>query len=153
MPTPEFVPTLQSDLLEIYNSLVLFSKDTLESSFPKPIKVWYEEDSRLLVFEQGGRSVRLVYPVYYCLDLESLKKPTYLLPRDYDFLMMNLENLINSGELIRPRVHVSPENCGFDVYSVDYNELHKGPQIKGRIRFVSGNSWIFRFLTKRKYKL
>ena len=145
--------TLQNDLLEIYNSLVLFSDDTVRTDFPTPIKVWYEKESRLLVFEQKGKSARLVYPVYYCLGLESLEKPTYLLPKDYDYLMYSLQKLINSGELIKDRTCLSPENYGFDIYSTDIRELWKGPELKGRIRFVSGTSWFFKWLTRRKYEV
>ena len=52
---------LQDDLLEIYNSLVDFSDNTVKTNLPLPIKVWYESDGRLLVFEQKGKSVRIRY--------------------------------------------------------------------------------------------
>ena len=145
--------TLQNDLLEMYNSLVMFSDDTIKASFPVPIKVWYEKDSRLLVFEQNGKSARLLHPVYYCLELEKLEKPTYLLPEDYDYLMYNLQSLINSGELIKDRTCLSPDRFGFSVYSTNIRELWKGPILRGEINFISGNSWMFKWLTKRKYKL
>jgi hypothetical protein len=145
--------TLQNDLLEIYNSLVAFSDTTIKSSFAIPITVTYEKDSRLLVFEQKGISVRLGLPVYYCLALDELTKPTYLLPEDYDYLMYNLMTLIQSGELIKERTALSPENYGFDVYAVNLRELWKGPEVIGKVRFVSGNSWFFKFLVKRKYKI
>ena len=146
--------TLQNDLLEIYNSLVMFSDDTVKSSFPTPIKVWYEKDSRLLVFEQSGKSARLIYPVYYCLNIEKLdNKPTYLLPEDYDYLMYTLQGLINSGELIKERTCLSPDEYGFSIYSTNINELYKGPILRGSVKFISGHSWIFKWLTKRKYKL
>ena len=145
--------TLQNDLLEIYNSLVAFSDSTVKSRFAIPITVHYEKESHLLVFEQKGISVRLGLPVYYCLGLEDIEKPTYLLPEDYDFLMYNLMTLIQSGELIKERTLVSPENYGFDIYSVNLREFWKGPDIIGKVRFVSGNSWLFKFLVRRKYKL
>jgi len=145
--------TLQSDLLEIYNSLVAFNDTTIKSSFAIPITVYYEKESHLLVFEQKGISVRLGLPVYYCLALDELTKPTYLLPEDYDYLMYNLMTLIQSGELIKERTALSPENYGFDVYAVNLREFWKGPEVIGRVRFVSGNSWFFRFLVKRKYKI
>jgi hypothetical protein len=145
--------TLQNDLLEIYNSLVAFSDSTVKSSFAIPITVHYEKESHLLVFEQKGISVRLGLPVYYCLGLEDMEKPTYLLPEDYDFLMYNLMTLIQSGELIKERTLVSPENYGFDVYSVNLREFWKGPDVIGKVRFISGNSWLFKFLVRRKYKL
>lgn len=144
---------LQDDLLEIYNSLVLFSDETVKSNLPKPIKVFYEMSSRLLVFEQGGKSVRLYTPNYYCLDLESLEKGTYLLPEDYDYMMSTFLTLISSGDLLKSRVCLSPENYGFDIYLVNLNELWKGPDIIGRIRFISGKSRLFKWRVKRKYKL
>ena len=145
--------TLQNDILEIYNSLVVFSDDTVKSNFPIPIKVKYEKESNLLVFEQKGKSVRLGLPVYYCLALDELEKPTYLLPEDYDYLMSNLLDLLNSGELIKDRTALSPENYGFDIYAVNMREFWKGPDIIGRVRFISGTSWLFKFIVKRKYKI
>lgn len=145
--------TLQNDLLEIYNSLVIFNEETIKSRFPVPIKVWYEKESRLLVFEQKGKSARLWIPIYYSLGFEDLIKPTYLLPSDYDFLMYNLSELINSSILLEDRTILSPENYGFDIYSVTKGELEKGPDIKGTIRFVSGVSWFFKLRVKLKYKL
>ena len=145
--------TLQNDLLEIYNSLVVFSDNTVKSNFPVPINVTYERDSRLLVFEQLGISVRLGLPVYYCLALDELEKPTYLLPEDYDALMSNLSSAINSGELLKERTILSPENYGFDIYATNIREMWKGPNIISRIRFISGTSWLFKFIVKRKYKL
>lgn len=145
--------TLQNDILEIYNSLVVFSDNTIKSNFPTPILVHYETQSRMLVFEQKGNSVRLMLPVYYCLDLESIEKPTYLLPEDYDYLMSTLQSLISSGELIKTRTCVSPENIGFNVFAVNQKEFHKGPNIIGMVKFISGNSWLFKLFTKLKYRL
>jgi hypothetical protein len=145
--------TLQNDLLEIYNSLVVFSSTTITTKFPKPIIVWYEKDSRLLVFEQSGQSVRLGIPVYYCLDLEGIQQKTYLLPKDYDYLMSTLQELINTGVLINNRTCLSPENYGFDIYGVNIKELWKGPDVLGKIRFVSGKSWLFKRIVKRRFKL
>ena len=67
--------------------------------------------------------------------------------------MYNLSSLISSGRLLDDRICLSPENYGFDVYGVNLKEFWKGPEILGTVRFVSGNSWLFRFITKRKYKL
>lgn len=145
--------TLQNDIIEIYNNLLIFNKDTLLSSLPLPIKVSYEKDSNSMLFEQKGNSVRLQIPVYYCLGLEDLNgKPTYLLPKDYDYLMFSLSNLINSGKLIEDRTCVSPENYGFDVYAINTNEFWKGPDLIGSVRFVSGVSWLFKFITRKRYK-
>ena len=131
--------TLQNDLIEIYNSLVLFSDDIIKTPNPTPIKVYYEKESRLLVMEHKGKSVRLWTPTYYCLGLEDLVKPTYLLPDGYDFLMSELKRIIDSGLLLADRTALSP--------------LWKGPEIKAEIIFVSGHGWLFRWLVKRKYKL
>lgn len=143
---------LQNDLLEIYNSLVQFSDLIIKNDFPTPIKVYYEKDSRLLVFENKGVSVRLWNAVYYTLGLESLYEPTYLLPEDYDSLMYNLQSLINSGELIKDRTCLSPENYGFSIYATNLKEQWKGPELKGNIKFVSGTSWLFKLIVKFKYK-
>lgn len=148
--------TLQNDILEMYNALVDFSDNTVKSNFPIPIKVSYDKDSRLLLFEQKGKQVYLNLPVYYCLGLDTLiGKPTYLLPEDYDYLMSTLQGLISSGELIKDRTCVSPENYGFDIYAVNLNprEMYKGPELIGQVRFISGISWFFRFRIRRKYKI
>ena len=142
--------TLQNDLLEIYNSLVVFSSETVESPRPTPIKVYYEKETRLLVFEQKGKSSRLWVPVYYSLGLEDMtkEKPGYLLPHSYDFLMSELKNVIYSNILLQERTIVSPENYGFDIYATSPSELWKGPEIKAEIRFTSGIGWLFRWRTK-----
>lgn len=146
--------TLQNDLLEIYNSLVIFSDSTIKSGvFANPIKVFYEKDNRLLVFEQKGKSARLGIPTYYSLALEDIQKPTYLLPQDYDYLMATLQSLIMSGDLLKERTCLSPENYGFDLYAVNLREPTKGPDIIGKVRFISGNSWFFKWRTKLKYNL
>ena len=144
---------LQNDLIEIYNSLVLFNDDIMKSSRPYPLTVYYEKESRLLVMEYKGKSARLWVPVYYTLGLEDLGKPTYLLPEDYDFLMSELKNVINSGELLKDRTTLSPENYGFNIYATNLRELWKGPEIISSIKFISGHGWLFRWLVKWKYKL
>lgn len=144
------ISRLQEDLIETYNSMVPFSKN--QSELAVPIKVWYEKESRLLVMEQAGLSVRLRFPVYYCLGLEDLYKPTYLLPEDYDYLMTTLQGLIGSGELIKDRTVLSPEDYGFDIYTTNEAELWKGPVIIGSVRFISGISWWFKYKTKKKYR-
>lgn len=144
---------LQNDLVEIYNNLTIFSKVTLDPKNPKPIKVCYKEDEGYqVVFEQEGTSVRLGRLIYYCLGLEDLGKITYLLPEDYDYLMSTLQSLIASGELIKERTALSPENYGFDIYGVDLKQFGKGPTILGQVRFVSGTSWLFKLITKYKYR-
>lgn len=76
-----------------------------------------------------------------------------MLPRDYDYLMQSLSGVIGSGKLLEEKVCISPENYGFDIYLVDFREFWKGPDKIGTIRFVSGNSWIFRQIVKFKFKL
>ena len=71
--------TLQEDILGLYNELTVFSKKTLDPKLPCPITVKFEEENNHVLFEQNGTSVRLSLPLYYCLGLEDLKKPTYLL--------------------------------------------------------------------------
>lgn len=145
---------LQEDIIEIYNTLVEFSSTTITTNIPKPIKIWYEKDPRLLVFEQGGRSVRVSLPCYYSLNLVSLNdNPTYLLPEDYDQLMFTLQKLINSGKLLEPRTCISPRDFGFDVLGINFKEAWKGPEVLGEVRFISGTSRLFKYLVRKKYKL
>lgn len=146
------LPRLQEDLIGFYNNLVAFSKTTVDTNVPSPIKVRYEKDARMVVFEQKGIAVRTNIPVYYSLGLEDIEEPTYLLPDDYDYLMSTLRDLINSGKLLEDRTTLSPENYGFDIYAVNMRELWKGPGIIGSIRFISGVSWWFKFKIKRKYR-
>jgi hypothetical protein len=147
--------TLQNDLLEIYNNLVEFSKTTVLTDRPIPITVKYEKDGvgSPLLLEQKGISVRLRLPIYYCLGLDSIKKPTYLLPDDYNYLMSTLQSMIADDRILDDRTCLSPENYGFDIYAIDLREFSKGPDKIGSIRFISGNSWLFRLFTKWKYKL
>jgi len=94
--------TLQNDLLEIYNNLVEFSKTTVLTDRPIPITVKYEKDGvgSPLLLEQKGISVRLRLPIYYCLGLDSIKKPTYLLPDDYNYLMSTLQSMIADDRIL-----------------------------------------------------
>jgi hypothetical protein len=144
---------LQDDLIEIYNNLVMFNKETLLSDNPTPITVKFDKDSNSIEFSQKGQMIRMGLPIYYSLGLSDIKTPTYLLPDDYDYLMESLGSLIASGKLLEDRVSLSPENYGFDVYAINMREFWKGPEIIGSVRFISGNSWIFRLITKLKYKL
>ena len=146
---------LQEDLIETYNNLVAFSKTTVSSENPLPIRVWLDREGvgTPLVLEQKDISVRLRLPIYYCLGLDDLKgKYSYLLPEDYNYLMQTLQTLIADPRILEDRTCVSPENYGFDIYAIDPKEFSKGPETIGRVRFVSGNSWFFRILMKWKYK-
>ena len=41
---------LQEDLLNIYNTLVIFNKDTIVNPFPIPIKVRFDKESSFLIY-------------------------------------------------------------------------------------------------------
>lgn len=147
---------LQNDLLEIYNNLVSFSKTTLQITNPKPITVKYDRGAlgNPLVFTQENLNVRLRLPIYYCLGLEGLeKRPSFLLPKDYDYLMRSLASMIEDPKILEDRTCLSPENYGFDVYALDQRNVGKGLERIGGIRFVSGSSWLFRLFIKWKYKI
>lgn len=143
---------LQDDLIETYNALTSFSKSTVPS---EPIKVRLDREGvgSPLVFELKGTTVRLRFPIYYCLGLEDLEKPTYLLPKDYVKMMDSLQNLIMNPLIIEERTCLSPENYGFDIYAIDPKQFNKGLGVIGSVRFISGNSWLFKLLVKWKYKL
>lgn len=145
----------QDDILEIYNNLTVFSKTTVQTDDPSPIVVRFDEEGigSPLVFEQRGITVRLRPPIYYCLGLETIKKPTYLLPDDYDYLMSQLQKIIYDDRILDDKTCLSPENYGFDIYAINVKEFKKGPEVVGNIRFISGNSWLFKLKTKWKYKL
>lgn len=145
--------TLQTDIIEVHNSLTIFSDLVIKTDNPKPIDVWFDEGSKSLAFELQGKSIRLPVLNYYCLDLEELKNHTYLLPDDYDKLMYNLQKIINSGELIKERTCLSPENWGFNIFTTSPKDFQKGPDILARIRFISGKSRFFKFKTKLRYNL
>ena len=142
---------IQEDLLNLYNDLVSLSKTTLEST-QKPVKVNFEEKMNSLSFEQAGVKIYTRIPLYYSGKISEIKD-TYLLPKDYDYLMGTLNQVIQSGKLKEDRICISPEVYGFDIYLAEVNQLRikEGPILLGQVRFVSGNSWIFRKLTKLKY--
>ena len=144
---------IQDDLIELYNNLLVFNKNTIVTDNPAPIKVSFSKESNSLIFEQKGISIHTSLSIYYSLGLNEIKKPTYLLPRDYDYLMQSLSGVISSGKLLEDKLCISPENYGFDIYLVDFREFWKGPDKIGTIRFVSGNSWIFRQIVKFKFKV
>ena len=144
---------LQDDLLQIYNALVVFSKSTLDDVIPRPIVVSYLPEHNSIKFRQNGKEVMLQVLNYYCGFLKNIKT-TYLMPKDYDILMGNLSLIIGSGKALEDRILVSPELYGFDIYMTDSRttEISKGPQLLCSCKFVSDNSWLFRLMTKLKYK-
>ena len=75
--------TLQEDLLDLYNSLVSFSAKTLDQRTPCPLTISFKEEENTLVVEQGGDSIRLRLPLYYCLGLDTLKKPSAIILRNF----------------------------------------------------------------------
>lgn len=146
---------LQEDLLEIYNNLVELSRIVQDEHNPVPVKVWFDSEGlgSPLVFEAKGTTVRLRLPIYYCLGLEDIKKETYLLPKDYIETMTNLLSIIQDSRILDQRTCLSPENYGFDIYALDYSQFSKGLEKMGKVRFVSGTSFLFKLITKWKYKL
>lgn len=145
---------LQDDILEFYNTLQEFSKETLEGPIKTPIKVTFEKEHNSISFEQKGRKIFLPTLNYYCGSLKKIKN-SWLLPDDYDQLMGNLQKVIGSGVLIQDRVCVSPEIYGFDIYKTEVSTktFGEGPQLLESFRFVSGTSWIFKLIAKLKYNL
>lgn len=142
---------LQEDLLEIYNSLVIFSKETLEGPVPIPIKVTYNLEHKSLVYTQRGKTVYLQMPNNYSKELMNIKD-SFLLAEDYDYVMSTLSSLIGAGILLKDRTTVAPMKYGFDLYSPDPLKMELGSQIIGRIRFVSSCNPIWKWITNRKYK-
>lgn len=144
---------IQEDILLIYNSLTDFSKNTLLAPTKLPIKVGYSESLNSLTFEQQGLKVSIPVLNYYCKDLRFLYD-TFLIPEDYDYLMDSLTRVIESGVLLHDRVCLSPKKYGFEIYDSNSHTqyIKEGPQLIGRMEFVSGNSWLFRKLTKLKYE-
>ena len=145
---------LQDDLLQIYNALVVFSKSTLSDVVPTPIVVKFLEEQNTLCFEQKGKIVCLQVLNHYCGFLRNIKE-TYLMPKDYDFLMGSLSSIIGSGKLLEERVLVSPELYGFDIYLTNSkvtSEFKLGPVLLCTCRFVTQNSWLFRLITKFRYR-
>ncbi len=142
---------IQEDLLNLYNDLVELSKSTLEN-IQKPVKVNFEESMNSLSLEQAGTKIYTRIPFYYSGKISEIKN-TYLLPEDYNYLMGTLNQVIQSGKLANDRLCISPEVYGFDIYLAEVSQLRlkEGPILLGQIRFCSGNSWLFRTLTKIKY--
>ena len=142
---------LQDDLLGVYNSLTDFSMNTLTNPTHLPIRVDYSESLNSLCFEQKGTKIAISVLNYYCENLKELKE-TYLFPEDYDHLMYSLSWVINSGHLLHDRVCLSPEKYGFKIYETSPASYKNGPQLLASVKFVSGNSWLFKRVTKYKYK-
>ncbi len=138
-------------MLEIYNSFVMFSKETLEGPVPMPIKVTYSEEYKSLVYSQRGKTLYLQIPNYYSKDLMDIKN-SFLLPEDYDYNMSTLGTLISSGILIKERTTVAPMKYGFDLYAPDSLKMELGSQVIGKIRFVSSCNPIWKWIINRKYK-
>lgn len=143
---------LQDDLLSFYNELSSLSKSTLETETHLPIRVNFEEKMNSISFEQNGIKIYSQIPLYYSAKLNEIHD-SWLLPKDYDYLMGTLSQLIQGGILVKDRVCISPEIYGFDVYLCNVNTLtlKNGPKLLGQIRFVSGNSWLFKKITQLKY--
>lgn len=142
---------LQEDLLEIYNSLVIFAKETLEGPIPIPIKVTYDLEHKALVYTQRGKTLYLQMPNNYSMALSEIKD-SFLLAEDYDYNMSTLSSLIGSGVLLKERTTVAPMKYGFDLYAADPMKMELGSQVIGRIRFVSSCNPLWKWYTNRKYR-
>lgn len=140
---------LQEDLIGMYNSLVVFNKNTITDPYPIPIKVKFDKEGNFLILEQRGNYVCLYQPIYYCFGLDKIK-PTLLLPNDYDLLMYNLKAAIDSGKLLDDRTCLTPTEFGFDIYSADVQELSKGPKLIASCKLISSNNWLFRCIARIK---
>lgn len=142
---------LQEDLLGVYNTLTDFSEATITSPSPIPIRVSYSESLNSLCFEQKGLKVAVNVLNYYCENLKDLKE-SYLYPEDYDLLMSTLAGLIGKGVLLDERICVAPKKYGFDIYETNTRSYKDGPQKLASLKFTSGNSRLFRLVTKLKFK-
>lgn len=142
---------LQEDLLEIYNSLVIFAKETLEGPIPIPIKVTYDLEHKALVYTQRGKTLYLQMPNNYSMSLSEIKD-SFLLAEDYDYNMSTLSSLIGSGVLLKERTTVAPMKYGFDLYATDPMKIELGAQVIGRIRFVSSCNPLWKWYINKKYK-
>lgn len=142
---------LQEDMLEIYNSFVMFSKETLEGPVPIPIKVTFSEEYKSLVYTQRGKTLYVQIPNYYSQNLREIKD-SFLLPEDYDYNMSTLGTLINSGVLIKDRTTIAPVKYGFDIFASDPLKMELGSQVIGKIRFVSSCNPIWKWVINRKYR-
>lgn len=149
---------LADDLIEIYNNLQEFSKSIVEVEKPSPIKVWFDKESidSPLVFKLSSTTVRVRFPIYYCLALEDLEdEGAYLLPKDYQDLMWSLHKIIYDNRILGDRVCVSPENYGFDIYSINPENFQGGLEIIGRVRFITprSTSWLYKtYIEQWKYR-
>lgn len=145
---------LQDDFIYIYNSLQSFSKETLEGLTQNPIRVDFDNSFNSICFEQKGNKVYLPTLNYYAGHLKDIHN-SWLLPNDYDYLMKTMSSLIkvDNGPLINEHILVSPEYYGCDIYltKVTTATFKNGPELIGQLRFVSGNSWLFKKITNFKY--
>lgn len=140
---------LQEDLISIYNSLTEFGNNTLNGGLP--LRVTYDSESKVLVFSQQAKTLFMVIPNYYSKSLLDIKD-SFLLPEDYEYVMASLRDMINSGKLLEDRTTLSPEDYGFSIYSINPLKPELGPQLLGRIRFITSNNPIWIWWMRRKYK-
>lgn len=139
---------LHSDILEVYNALTVYSKDTLEGL---PLKVSYSPSLRAVIFEQMGKQVVTQIPLYYCRGLDKIGT-TWLTSEDYDNLMYNLKEVIESGKMTDERVCVTTEKYGFSIWCSDPKRMTEGPKLIGGVRFVSSCNPIFKWYMNWKSK-
>lgn len=129
-----------SDLLEVYNNLTQFNENL-------PIGVVYNENLRSIVMTQNSTLVSLPLLNYYCMSISKIRKKTVLLPEDYAMMMNQLRTLILSKVLTDEMVLINPEKYGFTVYSIANYE----PMKVARIRIISSNSLLFRWLANIRF--
>lgn len=134
----------QQDLLGFYNEMTKFSDEY-------PIRVKWEIDYRCLRFSQGNRIVNFHVLNSYCLRLHNIKE-TFLLSDDFNDMMSDLKSVIESGTLLEDRVLISPQKYGFKIYKPT-QMVDLGPLEVCEIKVITSNSWLFRKLALRKFKL
>lgn len=148
----------QEHLRSLFNLLTRFSKRTVQSNYPKPIRVSYDKSNNLVLFNQFGDSIYTEIPLIYGW-WNKLKKYTYLLPEDYDTVMRDINNVINSGELLNKSVLISPADFGFSVYTSEEKTGGLGffqvtsPQLVLSVKLVSDTTEEFVKQVEEEYDL
>lgn len=134
---------LREDLLGFYNGLIQARLDI-------PIGVMYSRANRCLVFTQYSWRMDVGVLNYYCEDLRKIKR-TILLPEDTKDLLDSIKALIDSNQLNKDRLLISPIKYGLEIYRANPNNMNLGPLKLATLRFVSSNGWLFRKIVNIKY--
>lgn len=136
--------TLREDLLGFYNNLILARMDI-------PIGVTYSKANRCLVFTQYSWRMDVGVLNYYCKDLRKIKR-TVLLPEDTKDLLDSIKALLESNQLNKDRILISPIKYGLEIYRANPSNMNLGPLRLATLRFVSSNRWLFRKIVNFKYR-